>query len=801
MNRFALLTLYRSLTRHRLYALLNIGGLALGLAVFLVLGLYVRFETSYEKWLPHHQQIYLVQTDWHMENSPFNGAYPNTMGGLLDELKQDFPSLTGTRIEPVPFTVIRNGIGVSEDGARVDSDFSKVFDLQMVQGSLASALAAPANVLIDETVAQKYFGATNPVGQTMTLRVNGEQGSYRVAGVFKTLPKATDLVFSILVPLPPHANEDNWHHWGSTSLYTYLRFATPAAAHTFEAKLDDFADRHGKADIGEHASKTLQLRLLPIARRHLTPAGMQAASAKQTVVTLGIVGTLALLIAIVNYINLATARAGLRAREVAMRKVLGASRAVLVRQFIGEAILMAAIAGLISLAMAELGLPLVNAAGGLSLAIPYSLAVPALAVLVVLVGIGAGFYPAVLLSRFPAASVLSSSRAPGGGQAGSRAREILVIFQFALAIAFVIGTLVLGAQIAHVRNADLGFKRDGLIIVRSLAETESQRGKLMTAFEKLPMIRSVTLGGSNAGGSGNNNADNVPLPGQPGPGPSLRWISVGKAFFSTYGAHLIAGRVFDDEHGSDDSTHRGRNDTRNIVINRQAVAVLGFASPQAAVGQIVGKGNPRKIIGVIDDMRFFSPRVPMDATYYLYSPRTQGFAVATLRYSGDLRTAMAAVKRVWQQIAPEIPFDAASADQRLDELYKADDNAAHLFTIGAVLAVLIGCVGLWGLASFNTARRIKEIGIRKTLGASSFDVVKLLVRQFLRPVLIANLFAWPLAWLALRRWLAGFDDAITLSPLYFLAATMLALLIAVLTVITQSLRAARTAPAWALRHE
>ena len=548
----------------------------------------------------------------------------------------------------------------------------------------------------------------------------------------------------------------------------------------------------------------MKLNLLPITADHLSPQGGQADSTRQVVVTMGVVGVVTLLIALVNYINLATARSGLRAREVAMRKVLGANRAALVRQFIGEAILLVALSALISLALAELSLPMVNAAIGLSLSIPYGMVVPALAALAIVVGIGAGLYPAVLLSRFPAASVLASARSPGGGRSGARVRELLVIFQFALAIAFIVGTIVLSAQTAHMRDADLGFDREGLIVVRSLVETDTgQRQSMLAAFRALPMVRAVTVADNNAGGSDNNNANSVPIPGKPGDGPSLRQIMVGPNFFGTYGAHLVAGRLFDDAHGADDFSKRTKGGTVNIVINRRAVGVLGFSSPAAAIGKTVGSGKYLyfHIVGVVDDMRFFSPRSTMDPTYYLYQPQLDDYAVATLRYSGSRQAAMDAVKRAWLQIAPQIPFDAATADQRLADLYKSDDHAVNLFTIGALLAVLIGCVGLWGLASFNTSRRVKEIGIRKTLGASSSDIVTLLVGQFLRPVLIANLVAWPLAWVALRKWLAGFDDPVALSPLYFLAASLLALVIATLTVSVQSLRAARSTPVWALRHE
>ena len=295
----------------------------------------------------------------------------------------------------------------------------------------------------------------------------------------------------------------------------------------------------------------------------------------------------------------------------------------------------------------------------------------------------------------------------------------------------------------------------------------------------------------------------MPLPGVAGPGPSLTWVMVSPRFFETHGARLLAGRWFDDAHGADDTTDRKAVQGTNIVINRRALSTLRFRTPQEAIGKTLGADRPRTIIGVVDDLRFDTPRNPIPPTYYLYTrrPETIETSVVTMRVSGDPRTALKSVEGLWQRMVPQVPFDVKTADQRLAEFYEADDRATRLFGIGAGLAVLIGCVGLWGLASFNTARRTREIGIRKTLGASSGDIVKLLVGQFLRPVLIANLVAWPLAYFAMRTWLAGFEDAIALSPLFFVGASVLAVAVAVLTVLGQSLRASRAAPAWALRHD
>ena len=805
MNRFALVSFWRSLTRHRLYAALNIGGLAVGIAVFLVLALHVRFETGFERWLPRHEGIYLVEANWQGLDSNFTGTFQQTMGGLLEEMKQDFPHLIGTRINGGEDggSVLHDGTATMEDIARVDADFFKVFDLPMVAGDKATALADPTAIVISRATAHKYFGDANPIGRTMTLAFE-KPAAYHVTGVFEDLPRNTDLKISILARQGP-SDLPWWHHWGSSSLATYLRFDTPAAVREFEAKMPAFVTRHGSRDMGAKVAQTISLPLLPLSDAHLQPQGKASAAKKLTIVTLGIVGVLTLLIAIVNYVNLATARAGLRAREVAMRKVLGADQPTLIRHFLGEAVLTVAMAAVLGLALAELALPLVNAAGGLSLSIPYALVLPALALLAILVGALAGFYPALLLARWPASQVLSSARAPGGGRSGTRVREALVVFQFALAVAFIVGTLVLVAQTRHLRATDLGFKREGLLVVINLSDDSldnAHRLAILNRFRALPNVQKVTTANTAVAYTGNYNFNNVDVPGRPKPGPSLRQIDVARDFFGTYGACLIAGRWFDDAHRTDDSTGHKKGAARAIVLNRLAVRKLGYSSPSQAVGKTVWASGPATIIGVIDQLRFSSPRLADDPTYYVYYGDIVGSPIVTIRFVGDPRPVTAAVQKLWQQLAPQIPFIGVTGDQRLEqEFYQDDDRAARLFGIGAALAVLIGCVGVWGLASFNTARRIKEIGIRKTLGASSADIVRLLVGQFLRPVLIANLFAWPLAWVAMRTWLAGFDDRIALSPLFFVGASVLALAIALVTVLAQSLRASRATPAWALRHE
>ena len=805
MNRFALVTFYRSLVRHKLYAALNIGGLAVGIAVFIVLGLYVRFETSYETFLPHHQQVYLIKNRWKLVGVPTTD-YDGTMGGLLEELHQDFPETVGTRLKSYQISVLRNGVATSEQAALVDPSFLDVLEVPVAAGDARAALRDPSAVLLSEKIARKYFPGGNAIGKRMTFSINGTARDYRVAAILKDVPRNTELDWNIVTKLVPNQlGGPGWYHWGSGTLNTYLKFATPADAAAYARRLPSFIDRRGAHDMLGHPSQSLSFPLVPIRDVHLSRPG-----SKLTVTTLGLVGLLTLLIAIINYVNLATARSGLRAREVAIRKVLGGSRSALVRHFLGEAVATAAMAAVIGLALAELVLPIVNASGDLSLSIDYATTIPPLILLALIVGVGAGLYPALLLSRFPAAAVLASARTPGGGRTGARLREGLVMIQFALAISFLIGTAVLFAQTVHVRSADLGFQRDGMMIVKSFGSTdlsEPQRVSLLAAYRASPSIVSATIADTAPGDGSYTNATQMFRPGQEQKdGPNISTISIGKDWFETYDARLAAGRFLDTAHRQDDLGTSGTNPA-NVVINRAALPLLGFASPQAALGQTVietGQNNeklPRIIVGVIDNIRFYAPREKLPGMMFRYSTKPFDYTVAVVRYRGGEDAAMRALRENWRQIAPQVPFEATTATRNLAVYYKPDDRAARLFAIGAGLAVAIGCVGLWGLASFNTQRRVKEVGIRKTLGASSTDIVKLLVGQFLRPVVIANVVAWPLAFVAMRTWLAGFDDRVALSPLFFLGASGIAILVAAVTVLGQSWRVARAEPARALRHE
>ncbi len=802
----ALISLYRSLTHHRLFAILNIGGLALGIATFLVLFLFVRFETGYDRVLPGQDKLWVVEQRYAMPGYPPDTS-PDTLGNELKILRADYPQLVGTRYL-APDVIVRQGArATGEELGAVDRNFFELMRFPVLEGDPTATIADPNGLVITQAAATKYFGTQSAIGQTLQLAVEGKVYPYRIGAVLRNMPDNVTFENDMFAQLSQaRFGNEWWDHWGSASLTTLLRFDDAAAARAFEARLPAFLEAHAFASGNIKKGEYFQ-SLRPLTAMHLYSPGDRA-----IVTTLGAVGLLTLLIAIVNYVNLATARAGLRAREVAMRKVLGGTRRSLVAQFFGEALVTVAVAALIGLALAELALPFINALGGTTLAIRYlgadGIVLPLLA-LVLAIALVAGLYPAFVLSSYRPAAVLASTRAPGGGRAGARLRGGLVVIQFAIAIAFAIATAAMLAQTAHMRDADLGFRRDGLMIVRSFNQggvDVPQRAAVLRAFATLPGVTGVTIANNAPGDQNMTNFAGYRRPATPDRKVSVMDVGTGRDYFRVYGARLLAGRLFDASHADDRgllTPEQRKTAGPNVVLNRKAVTALGFASPAAAIGQAISDGEREStIIGVVDDLRFRSPRDPIDPVAYSYNTVDVPVPFAAVRYGGDPKAMAAAMEAAWKRVVPGVPFQARSVEDNLfRRYYQADAQRSRLFTIGAVLAILIGCIGLYGLAAFDTARRVKEIGIRKTLGASTAEVLRLLIGQFMRPVLLANLVAWPLAYVAMRRWLGGFDDRIALSPVFFVGATLIAVLIAAATVFGQAWRVARAEPARALRHE
>ena len=811
----ALLSFYRSLARHRLYAALNVLGLAAGVAVFLTLLLVVRYESSFDRWLPRVDHVWRLDSTWSLPGeTPYESADASYVA--LPLLRADFPQIrAGAREFSQGEPVMVGDVIDSEKVSYVDPGFLDVLELPLLTGDRRTALSRPGNVVIDQHTAEKYFGTPRAVGRTLSIDHDGVRTDYTVAAVMRDLPPNTTLKLSILTPLTPaiEQGQNAFHSWNSDAGPTYLRFASSDDAASVAAGLRDFIIRrgsgHGGDRLGSHPEQEYRLSLVPLGEAHFHDVDIRTPVPgvdRRVVLALAAVGVLALLIAAVNTVNLATARAGLRAREVALRKVMGASRLALLVQFLGESTALVALATLIGLALTELAVPVLNDLGGWSVRIDYDVVLPWLALVVLVVGIGSGLYPALLLASYRPATVLASSRQPSGGRLDQRLRSLLVLTQFVCAIAFGICTIVIDAQSSFLRRADRGFDRQGLILVTSFAARELQplQNVVLDAFRRVPGVTSVTVSDREPDSASTSNEAVIP-PGWIGPPPTLIYEIVGKDYFRTYGVRPLAGRLFDDAHGNDDAHGKPfAGQTLSTIINRKAASLLGYADPMRAVGHRfdVEDHEHLTIIGVVQDVRFMSPRDPVQPQFYLYDTSRIDYAVAAVRFSGVTRAEiLSRLQAAWHSVAPGQPFRAETADERLADFYRPDQQRARLFSVGAVLALAIAAIGLYGLAAFGTARRLQEIGIRKVLGATSADMLLLLVGHFVRPVLLANLIAWPIAWAVMRIWLSGFDQRIALSPGYFLGVGAAALAIAVLTVLGQALPVARAEPARALRHE
>ena len=824
----------RALTKNKTYAFINIFGLAIGLAACLMILLFVRYELSYDKDLPGAPQAYQFQTSFTDTDTGEVDRLQMAPYVAKDLLKKDFPQIENAvhalAAGPV---VLKGGQAYStEDFRFVDGNLLDILQFPLVRGDAKTALDQAGTIVLTETEARKYFGNSDPVGQTLTLSTRGQQTDYRVTGILKDLPKNTHFVASMIARYDPKsywADQDDFlTQWGWQSGWIYVKLRPGADTEAINAQMVAFEKRNIPDQVfgGQRTNQGdfAEFKLTNIADIHLgeaQAAAMRPGNDRRSIVTFGVIAALILAMACVNFTNLATARASQRAREVALRKVLGANRKQLITQFLGESVLVAGFAMLLALAFVELALPGFSRFLDADLRMRYfgegGLFLPIIG-LVLLVGAAGGLYPSLYLSRFQPAKVLKANKSSAEAQGSGSLRNVLVIAQFAVSIGLIICTAVVYAQTVHARTADPGFKRNGLLQIEGVGRRE-MFPVAETLIRELKQIDGVTGVGRTGIGvaTGNNSNTGVQVPGRSEP-INIGNYSVDTGFFETMGIKLLAGRLFDDNRPMDDSTTPFPEDEAaeramvqrgyNVVLNQLAVRRLGLGTPQQAVGRTIKLlANPDyggivnvTIIGVVQDSRFRSIRETIDPIIFRASRIGQGWML--VRYNAnDPARVRRDVEAVWKRIAPEIPFQAKFSEDIVGELYEAEDARAQTFAGFAILAVVVACLGLFGLAAFTAERRTKEIGIRKVLGARSRDIVRLLAWQFSKPVIIANLIAWPVAWWVMRDWLNTFDTRIDLGPTPFLLAGALALAIAIGTISGNALKVARSNPINALRYE
>lgn len=796
----------RTLSRHKRYTFLNVLGLALGISVFLTMALIVRYENSYDATVPHASQIFQIGEFFHPSG---HETSENQAVSFVPFpfIKQDFPEIDAAiRVMQIPLVVRVGSKLAQEQVTMTDREFFSVFDLPLLAGDKATALDGPGKIVISAEIARKYFGTEEALGKK--LRVDNSQSEAMVTGVLAPAPPNQTMQFDIVEVIPSNwFSKPAFTNWGSNWGTIWARIDNPQAVPRINQELARYPVLHP----GNWSKEMIRevfgnggMKLIPLPAVHFHNAAIgEGGNSLALVSILGFIGLAALATAVINYVNLATARSALRAREVAVRKVLGATRYNLIIQFMAEAFILVAFAAAFGVALTELSLHWVNTWGGWRLSLDWGFVLCTSIVVILLTGSLAGIYPALVISSYQPAAVLAASKTPAGGRVESTLRSVLVVLQFSFAMTLAICTLVMSNQAAYVRTLNRGMKQNGLIVISALndASLATRQKEIVARLASVPGVKIATRSDIFPHHLLNN--DDWTRVGQTQK-HAMHWGKATPGYFDAIGARLIAGRFFDTQHGQDYVlSNRGAENGASIILSRLAAEQFGFSSPQDAIGQElreVGLPQTYRVIGVIDDIRFRGAKSRMAPLLYFGTSGPVPYVGALVRYSGaSEHVEMDRLAKAWAEIAPDVAFSAESASDIFAEDYRSDATHSVLFGIGSAVAVGIACLGLYGLSAFNVSRRMQEIGIRKVLGAQTRDVLWLLVMQFLRPVMIASFVAWPAAYLLMQVWLAGFDERIALTPLPFIIVTLGALAIAVVTVLGQTLRAAIRSPAIALR--
>jgi len=811
----------RNLISHKLYSAINILGLAIGLACVILIALFVRYETSYDKHWSKADQIYrIVRTFKAGNGSPdlYLATNAPQTGPLI---KADFPELEQViRIWGYRLLVGRDDVSFYETGIKfTDPEVFEVFDIPLLQGDPATALSEPFSIVLDQASARKYFGEEDPMGKSLLLE---NQMPLKVTGIMQDLPNNTHLRLDMLASLSSMAvafGDGFLENWGSNNFHTYVLTPQGYDIADLETQIPDFLVRHIDEDANDWTAFPIQ-KLTDI---HLTSNRdneQQANGSITTVYTFSAIAFFILLIACFNFMNLSTARSAQRAREVGMRKVMGADREQLIGQFLGESVLLGLLAMVLAVAMVEVSLPWFNAFIGLELVFDYLDKPGVLASLLglaVLVGFFAGSYPAFYLSAFRPATVLKGDLTRG--IRGALFRKILVVAQFAISIALVIATGIVFAQMRYASNLDLGLDKEQIVVLRGAPSTgfEPSYSTMKQALLTHPGIVSIT-GANLMPSDQNTNSNMVRAEGYDPDGRGMPYLNVDFGFFETFGIDVIAGRSFSVERGTDlwkPATEENPKTSAGFMLNKLAAKQLGW-TPEEALGKwfevaeehdyIQSVRGP--IIGVVDDIYFSSIREAVKPVYYRVmnsaDPETQfpNFGKMAIKFrTGSVDEVLEFIDSTWASNLPAVPINRSFVDDNFAALYKSEQQQGQLFTVFALLAIFIACLGLYGLAAFTTEQRTKEIGIRKVMGGSVKDIVLLLTRDFSKLVLLSNVLAWPIAWYLMNRWLETFAYRIDLSLLPFIFAGLSALVIAWATVGGLATRAAWSQPALALRYE
>ncbi len=772
---------------------MNITGLAIGMTAGFLILLYVGFELSYDKFHTKSNRIYRVVADI---KTPTENIEANiTAWAVPPNLEKQFPEiLSAVRISGSNMLVRKDEIKFQEsDAILVDSDFFNVFDFKLLQGDSNNVLKEPFTMVLSETAAKKYFGDQNPVGQSLKIMDEGHIAT--VTGVMEDIPENSHINADMLLSMATYTkglDRDLDSQWDNYDAAGYILVSENTNVNQLQSKFPAFLERNN----GEEMKRsqmfvTLFLEPLKDVYLHSTRGGAGDGNI-DNVYIFSIVAIFILLIACINFINLTTARSVERAKEVGIRKVIGAEKRQLGLQFIGESIIIALLAFVITIFLTAILIPYFNDLAGKTVSEGiFSTPTHIIVLFLISLGIGilAGIYPAFVLSSFKPVNVLKGSFSTG--TRGTLLRKGLVITQFTISIALIIGTIIIYNQMSFMRNQELGFNKEQTIILGT--SVSPAQLELKHAIDGLPEVVSTSLG-STVPGTGNlaayseieNKNGDLQI-------ANIAVYFVDEDYIPQFDLKILAGRAFSRDFATDS--------TEAMVVNERTVKLLGYSSPKEAIGADFRQwGREGKVIGVVQDFHFRSLQQDISPlTMRLESNATDIIAVKVS--AENIQQTVAAIETKWQTIMPDVPFDYYFLDELFDEQYQTEERFGNLFLNFAALAILISCLGLLGLAAYSTLQRKREIGIRKVLGSTVAGVVNLLSIEFIKLVGIAFLIAAPIAWFFMNHWLEEFAYRIQMQWWMFTLAGGSALLISLLTVSFHAIKAAIVNPVKSLRTE
>jgi putative ABC transport system permease protein len=795
-----------NLFRNRAYAAINILGLAIGFTATILIGLFVRDELSYDRMWPQAERTYRLSMDI---KGPTVTSLGNADGRFGPAIKLDFPEVeSATRLRYGAGFLKHRDTSVWSDFRYADPDFFRMFPPKVVAGDPNDALQKPDMLVMTRRFARQLFGREDVVGWPVELRFNDAR-TLHVGAVIEDLPSNTHFSYDVIGSAVSSAAN------ATGNALTYVRLKPGADVEKLRAALPDFVRRHVSEMIGgQPAWKILDLKLTALPDIHFLPPSitdMNAPSDRRTVSAFVIIGLLTLFIAACNFVSMMTARAARRAVEVGVRKAVGATRSQIVVQFLGECLFYTGLALVIALVAVDLVLPGLNGFLQRQIVFDY-LRNPLLGLGIVavwlIVALAASVWPAAVLSLFRPVTVLKGVLSLPGGP--GRLRNAMVVLQFGVLIALIVSTITIHRQTRFAIESQLRVPGDQVFVMRAPCAQMA----FQDVVRRIPGVRAAGCASNEAMGRDLGAAHfNLPT----GAAVNFNGGAVDTSFFSTFGIAPIAGRLFDDEHGEDNILRKkGVAENPSIIVNESAARALGYASPADAVGKspywsrsgVMPNGRfgrtdpqPSQIVGVVPDFTVGTIRNLIQPSVYYIDPQTS--FVLVLQLDGQkLPETLRAIQEAWKKATNGLPMVGGQfVSQMLNEQYADIQRQTQLFGSFSVIAIVVAALGLLGLAVFTAERRTREIGVRKCMGASRLDILRFISWQFARPVLIANLVAWPVAYFFMRRWLEGFAYHIDLGVLTFLMASGMALGIALVTVAGHAMMVSRARPAQALRYE